>query len=74
MISNRCASAGERERGRERILEDLVPDCAKHLARMRSRFVLFGDSLTQRGFELEHRGWAAALANAYTRKVRVSEV
>ncbi len=35
---------------------------------MRPRIVLFGDSITQRGFELEHRGWAAGLANAYSRK------
>ena len=39
--------------------------------RQRRKFVLFGDSLTQRGFEVEHRGWAAALANAYTRKADV---
>ena len=32
----------------------------------RSTIVLFGDSLTQRGFEPE--GWAAALANYYGRR------
>ena len=35
----------------------------------RSTIVLFGDSLTQRGFEPE--GWAAALAHYYGRRADV---
>lgn len=36
--------------------------------RQRLTFVLFGDSITQRGFE---DGWVASLANHYTRKADV---
>jgi hypothetical protein len=36
---------------------------------MRPQFVLFGDSITQRGWE--DRGWAAGLADAYGRKADV---
>ena len=34
----------------------------------RPRFVLYGDSLTQRSFEVG--GWGAAIADKYVRKVR----
>lgn len=37
---------------------------------LRPRFVLFGDSLSQRSFE--PGGWGAALQNRYARKVRLS--
>lgn len=33
--------------------------------------MLFGDSLTQRGFDVEHRGWAAAFSHDCTRKADV---
>ena len=39
--------------------------------RRRARFVLFGDSITQQGFSLEHGGWASSLSNAYARKADV---
>lgn len=35
------------------------------------KMVLFGDSLTQRGFDTEQCGWAATLANCYIRKLDV---
>eukprot|EP00698_Gefionella_okellyi_P003142 TRINITY_DN12938_c0_g1_i1.p1 TRINITY_DN12938_c0_g1~~TRINITY_DN12938_c0_g1_i1.p1 ORF type:complete len:251 (-),score=29.50 TRINITY_DN12938_c0_g1_i1:8-760(-) len=36
-----------------------------------AKFVLFGDSITQFGFSVELRGWAALLANEYERKADV---
>jgi isoamyl acetate esterase len=35
------------------------------------KILLFGDSLTQWAFDMEHRGWATALAHAYVRKADV---
>ncbi len=40
-----------------------------YVGRTRPRIVLFGDSLTERGFEVPS-GWASALAHNYTRKVQ----
>lgn len=34
---------------------------------MPSKFLLYGDSITQRAFAVETRGWVAQLANAYVR-------
>ena len=45
-------------------LDQLAATCQ---AMLRPNFVLFGDSITQRGFETQ--GWTANLANAYIRKV-----
>lgn len=42
------------------------PVCA-HVQMARPRFVLFGDSLTQRSFD--EGGWGAKLASLYQRKV-----
>ena len=37
----------------------------------RPTMILFGDSITQRGFEPETSGWAAKLANHFTRKADI---
>ena len=37
----------------------------------RKLVVLFGDSITEGGFDVEHLGWACHLASAYSRKVDV---
>lgn len=35
------------------------------------KILLFGDSLTQWGFDMEHKGWVTSLAHAYVRKADV---
>jgi len=37
----------------------------------KTKIVLFGDSITQRGFDVQQRGWVASLSHAYTRKADV---
>ena len=37
----------------------------------RRRILLFGDSLTQQGFDVAQRGWASSVANAYIRRADV---
>ncbi len=44
------------------------PSVGYFVAAARPRIVLFGDSLTERGFEVPG-GWASALAQNYTRRV-----
>lgn len=46
-----------------------IGHCLAPPAAMRPQFVLFGDSITQRGFA--PGGWAAALADRYQRRVDV---
>jgi hypothetical protein len=35
------------------------------------KILVLGDSLTQRGFDVVHRGWLAQLANAYSGRYEI---
>jgi len=41
------------------------------MALRRTKIVLFGDSITQQAFSTKHSGWAAAVNDAYQRKVDI---
>ncbi|WZN65066.1 GDSL esterase/lipase [Chloropicon roscoffensis] len=41
------------------------------MAMRRTKIVLFGDSITQQAFSTKHSGWAAAVNDAYQRKVDI---
>ncbi|KAJ3214790.1 isoamyl acetate-hydrolyzing esterase [Clydaea vesicula] len=43
-----------------------IPELAQE--KEKSKIILFGDSLTQKGFQLETEGWAIKVANNYIRK------
>ena len=47
-----------------------ICEVSSSLATMK-KIVAFGDSLTQRGFDVDQGGWLAQLANAYVRRFDV---